>query len=205
MPHLELSAIGDWGQLIFVLVALIGWIIKTIVETREERARQDKRNDETKQQKQPSRLRRGFEATAKALAEGFLDVETEEKPPPPPPQRAHAHGAPEPIELEAPVPPSPPVPRARSLVADELGRDLTTETVGGRTLVRLKSSGVAAVVSQTSAQIRRRRAMRRLGIRRREERQALRTAILWSEVIGMPRYAKGPHRSPAAERMRRKR
>ncbi len=210
MSHLFLSAIGDWGQLIFVLVALVGWIIKTVVEAREEKSKQGAARQKKKPEEQRSRVRKGLEATAKAFAEGFLETEPQSGPQagqqpgqrssrrPQPPERT-----PTPIELG---PPSQQRRRAgRALVGAEIGEDHTTETVGDRTFVRLKETTGAAVVQRTPEEVRRHRALRRLGIAPHESHQALRRAILWSEVIGMPRYARGPHCSPAAERLRSKR
>ena len=103
-------------------------------------------------------------------------------------------------DVSAPLPPvAQSAPNAAVLQSDRAGSGgggrLTQ--IGERGLkTSLKDSGREAANEGASVH-RSRRAWKRLGVEHGgQARRALRTAVIWSEVLGPPRALRGPHRPP---------
>ena len=193
-------------QLIFVLVALIGWVVKSIIEAREERKqrRAPRPSGETKAPLPP------------APDDGEVDIvlgrtplprprRTTSVPAPKQPQRAKTAERDYSAEFE---------PIAGGLEPEIAGRSLghVETTIEGRPRPKGKKPGdieerTAAAVSalERGRSEHRAEVLRRLGIEATPKgfRHSVRAAILWSEVIALPRAVTGPHRSPVVRRMRR--
>jgi hypothetical protein len=189
-------------QIVFIVLALIGWVIKSAVEERERRKKQ--------QQQRPSVPPRPR-------------AESRDAPHRPAP---HESGRPYPTYPTQATQPTRPVPPARSGGSREPGYG--TEPTQGTDMApsgprrglevhpqlevqkieRLRSRRLLpgqdkTLVAGTARE--RRRLLVHLGAGpvERSPRQLARSGVLWSAVLGPARALMGPHRPPHEERRRR--
>jgi len=170
------------GNLVFVVVALLAWIIKAAVERKEAQG--------------GARGRARPSATVRADAgTGEVDVVYGRRriPEALTAPRPRGAGAPAPVLAEAAM-----VPRTEG--APDLGA-LPARDLGTHIAVSTAKAAQARGSRRTPAQ-----AWARLGVAGTTPgRDRLRIGVLWNEVLGLPRAVRGPHRSPPAERLRSRR
>ncbi|MHC5011300.1 MAG: hypothetical protein ACYTG6_10165 [Planctomycetota bacterium] len=169
-------------QIVFVVVALLGWILSSAKEAQKRRQKLPPRPPGQRPEPDGKEERRAPEAPRPA-------------PPPPrsPPQRA------EPREPARPVPPAPPRP-SPPVAAPPRRRAVPTHRHVAR-------EALEAPVQVTRIQTRaaaRRSVLQRLAGGGGGGRDAVRRGVLWSEILGPPRALRGPHRSPVLDRYRRR-
>jgi hypothetical protein len=193
-------------EIVFVLVALAAVAIKAAIERKEAK------------RKRADRARRAPDGGAGERAEagtGEVDLVVGRRPLPPnveprPRRRGRAPAAEPPPVPEPQAEPAVARGRPRSL-GDLLTPTVSTDDIGDLEerqlqpkidphLVPLDVSTAMPGVARRGS----RRALARLGVAGLESPRAMvRAGVLWSEVLGMPRAIKGPHRSPAARRASR--
>ncbi len=163
------------AQLVFFILIAAGWVLKAVVESR--KAKQNRRVP------QPPKVEGG----------GGRDA----------PGRVSR-----PRPVPAPVPPPAPRRARRSLGHLELNVDDRTHRGADGAFVPgrlLRSSAAAVAHGKQALQVRRTSVLARLtgGRDVAPGRDLTRAGVLWSEILGPCRALKGPHRSPAATRIRR--
>ncbi len=194
---LPLAISGDLLQsIVFAVIALIAWSVKAAVERKEA-----KRARDTVQSGKPSTQ----QDTGRPVAHHDVDVVFEKRPLPPavrPTPRRQP-----PAQPAAPTPAEPArarvEPKRVPATAGPRGfGDLGETTFKSSLSPRLADTDVQAPMVREDRR-QRAGALDRLGVPPgRSAASMLRAGILWSEVLGAPRGVRGPHRSPAARRLR---
>lgn len=169
------------GNLVFVVVAILAWVVKEAMERKEAKDAQQKRRE-----------RSGAPGPATDVGTGEVDV---------------AYGRRKiPDALTAPPPSNE---RAAAIAVTPKTAAAPRERSGGR-LVSFEGHRMALEIQETAAAaaftdarpVQGADAWLRLGLRTgTSRRDATRAGILWNEVLGPPRALTGPHRSPARKRM----
>lgn len=170
------------GNLIFVVLAILAWVVKEAVERKEQKQAQQQR---------PRGSGQAPQAEPGTVEE--VDVVYGRRKIPP--------------ALTA-TPATAPVSSSAATASPPAGMQRQNLTMGGLPSKVLGATfDVAARTEAHSTGERRtaRRAWDRLGVRQHSQRRdAVRAGILWSEVLGVPRAVQGPHRSPVMKRMQRR-
>jgi len=171
---------GVIGQLVFVLIALLAWVLREAAERRARRAGEERGEGPASAESPPTVM-----ARLAALLDPDVDGEGGGLP------RGRPRG-----ETPPPIPESGPQARPRA----------SDQVVGGTTFHALEPRLETQLTAEPDEAVRvaaREPAWSRLGLGRPEgRRHAVRKAILWSEVLGPPRAIAGPHRTPLQRRAR---
>ena len=188
---------GLIGQLVFVLIALLAWILR---EAAERKAAQRSENATSEDEvEKPSAIERlaallDPDESDERERQARIDARVAERA-----RRRRAEHPEEYVEVPATEPAPPELPEAPSGRPKASESPLTTLDSGFESA---QVVGLASTSDTPSAPTptRRPRARERLGITPGGARAATRRAILWAEVLGPPRAHAGPHRPPMARR-----
>lgn len=186
---------GLIGQLVFVLIALLAWVLRAAAERR---AAQRQAEDDGAPA-QPGVLERLASLVDPEDAEERAREERIDR-------RARERRAQYPEAYVGAEPSPPPVPDAEGREAEQTpGRSRIAskplESVGPRLQTQLASDTLPD--DAPARPLGPRSVRRRLGLEAGGGRRPLRAAVLWSEVLGPPRAFAGPHRTPLQRRMQR--
>jgi hypothetical protein len=172
-------------QIVFIVLALIGWVIKSTVEEREKRKKQQQRTPVPPGQRPLPRAE-------------------------PPPRPEHREGeayhplpnpeAPSPRPAPVPTPVATPTGGARLKEVHPQLEVLKIERLQARKALPGRDK---TLVAEQAAKRRRLFARLGAGATTSSPRTLARAGVLWSEVLGPPRAVKGPHRPPHLDRHRR--
>ena len=182
----------DFGQLIFLVIAAIIWIVGEAARARREKAEREGTPPPAEQRRAPTDTQRRAPTDtqrqapskprerARVVLEDILGLPRRDAPP---------DAEPRPKKLETPEPQEPSSPQFPNRLP-ESGR-------AEEFVVAAYAQDVGTLTVSTSS-VRRAAALRRLGVAPGTSgREATRRAILWSEVLGPPRTRRGPHRHRA--------
>ena len=169
---------GLIGQLVFVLIALLAWILREAAERKAAKQAGPQSSEEV-----AARVDAMARAQRLQNPDAYEDDEAWE---------AAAYG-------ETPTP--PPIPEAAQQSAFDPADP--NRPIGGlkptfvpKDLGTMESHPDMATTRRTGPS----QARERLGIPPGGGRRAVRRAVLWSEVLGPPRALTGPHRAPISKR-----
>lgn len=172
------------GNLAFVVIAILAWIVKEAVERKE-------------QKQAPQQRRKGGQAPeAETSTSEEVDL---------------VYGRRK-IPETLTAGPAPTARKSSAAAAEPAApRKASKEKSGGRLVsfeghrLRTQIAVTAGAAAFTEGAGRHGDAWARLGLAHSAERRnAVRMGILWSEVLGPPRAIQGPHRSPVLKRRRRR-